>query len=590
MFVKLKKAGGGVLHMGCTHGVIYYTSPLWWQESARDHRDALLSFKYPPTVYISDIAGRVARHVNNRTQQKFFQPNDGRVCAPTDTNISLAAAGKLTVNIEWLKKIRRKPRHAEEPKEMERFSCPHPETGTSDRYSLYDRFHQKKQKRPEERLRSLKVIPDLACLINSSAAEQINRELSSSRYSLCQMKDIHYMFSLRLFFHLHNERLYSSFMKEIEKQSIAEAIRIGLDGKLICGQTGTHTRKPDNSQQQSRSPEAPAKGDSPTMDGYRFSVAMFPINDKNKDKIQQLYAAEKREHDVIARISRYARLLKDTSSQLMPWLYDNTVNCRIAQIASENQNVAALTTDTFILWYRDWLASRKIPDSHLKILENDTQKTLLSRIVGTDQTPETGCHFILWVFDKMEKQIKIYDNTERYMNISPPDMDILKDAYRNVDSLDGWTVCNPQQWRRNDGNNCGVFVCTMAEMEAKGLKMSPELLHTDQLIHLRLYHASCLVENLEIEDLQPKNTSKTKNRCIAQNLGVCIFQEIQQKTMHPDVKTLQWIQCDSCNKWLHSDCAGIDPTMVTVDMPFNCGCDIDKSYPYDKTLHLHLCI
>lgn len=37
-------------------GVVYYTSPLWWQESARDHGDALLSFKHPPTVYISAIA------------------------------------------------------------------------------------------------------------------------------------------------------------------------------------------------------------------------------------------------------------------------------------------------------------------------------------------------------------------------------------------------------------------------------------------------------------------------------------------------------------------------------------------------------
>ncbi|XP_050957408.1 uncharacterized protein LOC127158281 [Labeo rohita] len=414
------------------------------------------------------------------------------------------------------------------------------------------------------------------------------------------MKDIHYMFSLRLFFHLHNERLNSLFMKEMEKQSTVEAIRIGLDGKLICGQTETHTRKTDNIEQQSRSPQAPEKEDSPTVDGYHFSVAMFPINEKNKDKIRQLYAVERREHDVIARISRYASLelrdlkclcptdlLKDTSSQLMPWLYDNTVNCRIAQIASETQNVVALTTDTFILWYRDWLASRKISDSHLKILENDAQKILLPRIVGTDRTQETGCHFILWVLDKTEQQIRIYDNTGHHINISPSDMEILKDAFRNVDSLDVWTVCNPQQWRRNDGNNCGVFVCTMAEMEAKGLKMSSELLHTDQLIHLRVYHASCLVENLQTEDFPPKiTTCKAKNRCMAQDLGVCIFQEMRTKTMHPDVKTLEWIQCDRCNKWLHSDCAGIDAEMVTEDMPFNCGCDIDQSYSYNKTLSM----
>jgi len=102
-------------------------------------------------------------------------------------------------------------------KDMDMFSYPHPDIGTSDRYSLYDRFHQKNQKRPEERLRSLKAIPDLAALINSAAAEQINRELSSSHYSLCQMKDTHYMFLLRLYFHLHNEKLNSSFMREMEK-------------------------------------------------------------------------------------------------------------------------------------------------------------------------------------------------------------------------------------------------------------------------------------------------------------------------------------------------------------------------------------
>ncbi|KAL6489204.1 hypothetical protein MHYP_G00029450 [Metynnis hypsauchen] len=63
MFFKLQKTGGGVLHMGCIHSVVYYESALWWQESARDHGDALLSFRHPPTVYISDITGHVARHL-----------------------------------------------------------------------------------------------------------------------------------------------------------------------------------------------------------------------------------------------------------------------------------------------------------------------------------------------------------------------------------------------------------------------------------------------------------------------------------------------------------------------------------------------
>ncbi len=95
---------GGVLHMGCNPWCCILYITIMVAGISTGPRDALLSFKYPPTVYISDIAGRVARHVNNRTQQRFFQPNDGRICAPTDTNISLAAAGKLTVNLSGWRK------------------------------------------------------------------------------------------------------------------------------------------------------------------------------------------------------------------------------------------------------------------------------------------------------------------------------------------------------------------------------------------------------------------------------------------------------------------------------------------------------
>ncbi len=46
--------------------------------------------------------------------------------------------------------------------------------------------------------------------------------------------------------------------------------------------TGTQTRKPDNSPEVLRLQQRGIKGNSPTVDGYRFSVTMFPINEKNK--------------------------------------------------------------------------------------------------------------------------------------------------------------------------------------------------------------------------------------------------------------------------------------------------------------------
>lgn len=102
-------------------------------------------------------------------------------------------------------------------------------------------FHQKNQKRPEEKLRSLKLIPELASLVNSSEAEQVNRELSSSWYSLCQMKDTHYMFSLHLYFHLHNAKKNSAFLKEMQRRA-PENTHIGLQGKLIYGQKGNEVK------------------------------------------------------------------------------------------------------------------------------------------------------------------------------------------------------------------------------------------------------------------------------------------------------------------------------------------------------------
>lgn len=104
---------------------------------------------------------------------------------------------------------------------------PHPITGTSDRLSLYDRFHQYNQKQEKEKLRSFDLVPDLLGLINSSMAEQLNRELANSPCFLCQLKDVYFMFALRLRFHLVNK----SFMDKMMRQTQGAA-EVGLDGRL----------------------------------------------------------------------------------------------------------------------------------------------------------------------------------------------------------------------------------------------------------------------------------------------------------------------------------------------------------------------
>lgn len=224
---------GGVLHAGCMHSVVYYCSPLWWQESARDHADALLSLQIPPTIYISDIAGRVARHTNNRTKQEFFQPNDGRLCEATVDNIRMAEQKNLQLSFPWVRKCLQLGGPDESKPQLDvGMRGPHPITGTSHRFSLYDRFHQGNQKRAEEKLRSLDLLPELTGVLNTSMAEQLNKELANSGYFLCQLKDMHFMFMLRLVFHLHNERVNNAFFDKMYRLTKGQA-SVGMNG-IIC--------------------------------------------------------------------------------------------------------------------------------------------------------------------------------------------------------------------------------------------------------------------------------------------------------------------------------------------------------------------
>ncbi|XP_076839097.1 uncharacterized protein LOC143484316 [Brachyhypopomus gauderio] len=598
MFVKLQNTGGGVLHMTCVHSVVYYQSALWWQESARDHGDALLSFKHPPTVYVSDIAGRVARHVNNRTNQQFFQPHDGRLCANTDENIQAALEKSLDVQFPWITSVGFSSGSAshdnhDKAKCVNRFSSVHPVTGTSARYSLYDRFHQKNQKRPEEHLRSLKLVPDLAVLVNSSAAEQLNRELSSSRYSLCQMNDQHYMFTLRLYFHLHNININQKYTKTMELLT-KQALHVDITGKLRFSSYA------EKSQISSPADEYEEEHHTESDDGP-FTVTMFPIAPDNKDKLLELYTGQRNQRQTITRFDDNPLTIRDLRSicpqhlldaeiapnPRLPWLTDDVVNSRVVQIASEGPNTVALSTNTFIIWHREWQARKNIPDEEIASLKN-TEKVLWPRIVGGTAGPEWGNHYILWVFDIPGKELRVYDSMSASFTIESDDMDMLRNIFRQHDSLNGWKVSSAQSWKQNDSVNCGVFVCTMAEMDMRAAKISEDTLHYGQICHLRLYHASCLVRNMVSEDFPSRverndQGATAHNNCIAQDISACIFQKSGKRTMHSHIKRVEWIQCDYCDGWLHSDCAGVTVSTLYKDAPFSCGCHLPMPYPYERT-------
>ncbi|XP_056120627.1 uncharacterized protein LOC130097711 [Rhinichthys klamathensis goyatoka] len=278
------------------------------------------------------------------------------------------------------------------------------------------------------------------------------------------------MFALRLCFHLHNQRINNNFLQDIQKMSQKD-VHLGLHGHLLIG-VDEETDKEMYQRTSAKSLTDPqAVPDKVEEDMESFTVSLFPISEQNKDKLKQLYISWRRERQIIHRFSAYATLyiadlrsvcpsslLEEDPNKNMPWLNDNAVNCRLAQIAAETQNVVALYTEVYILLYREWTKNKAISRSHVEDLED--------------------------------------------------------------------------------------FPTAIGEREEG-----------------------------EIET----------NTCMAQDIKACVYQNTGNKTLHPHIKRMKWVQCDLCNKWLHTDCAGIDPTTIRKDTPFSCGCD-QQPYSFQSTL------
>ena len=138
-FLKVWHSSGGLLICTCPHGVTYGFKSLLKPESPRDIGDMLLSMKHPPNIVISDIPHMLAGHLNKRCPN-FFNPHSGRVVEPTEDNIKLVEDGNFTAtSLPWLNRCSEK---AAEDLVLVGTDI-HPITLVQQRYSLYDRFHEK---------------------------------------------------------------------------------------------------------------------------------------------------------------------------------------------------------------------------------------------------------------------------------------------------------------------------------------------------------------------------------------------------------------------------------------------------------------
>lgn len=183
------------------------------------------SFKYPPTFNVSDIAGRIAILVN-KTEPGFFNPYDGKPYPSTKENIDLATAGQLEKHFPWWNSSTDHHR-----------GKLHPVTGTTERYSLFDRFHEKNSSQCEDVLRRLKICPQLYANTNSESHEQLHSIMNKDNYFLNMMHPATHVFMKRLLVHLRNE---SKNNEEVSRQQQALQ-RHGLLGRMSTDSLGRLT-------------------------------------------------------------------------------------------------------------------------------------------------------------------------------------------------------------------------------------------------------------------------------------------------------------------------------------------------------------
>ena len=196
---------GGWMAAACKHGVIYALKVLLWGESIKDLADILLSMQHLPKVIIYDKSYKVPSQLTDTASHGRNVPNNGRVCEATDENIHWAKERKLTISMPWL----------EEPNDPPDEWNPHSVTGCNEVYCLTDTLHERNCKVPAEKLRSTRLVLELAGKLNTQVLEQINAEIM---YFLNEMSAYKQVFVPWLLMHLHNEKVNGKLLRTLTQK------------------------------------------------------------------------------------------------------------------------------------------------------------------------------------------------------------------------------------------------------------------------------------------------------------------------------------------------------------------------------------
>lgn len=146
----------------------------------------------------------MASYLNS--EREFFIPYCGSVVEPTEYNMFKAEANELN-SVEWLN------RRTEKAKSDLQLSGTeiHPITLTTQRLSLYDKFHEGNTTRRKEIVRRTGQIQELVGL-NSETAEQINSYLKGWLSFLDCLSPVHHLLIVKSLFSIRSKERNKSLI------------------------------------------------------------------------------------------------------------------------------------------------------------------------------------------------------------------------------------------------------------------------------------------------------------------------------------------------------------------------------------------
>lgn len=74
----------------------------------------------------------------------------------------------------------------------------HSVTGVSERYSLFDRFHERNFTSPSDLLHRVTLVPELNVVVNTEVEEQLHNSIYHSNYSFNMMPLGNHLFNIKI--------------------------------------------------------------------------------------------------------------------------------------------------------------------------------------------------------------------------------------------------------------------------------------------------------------------------------------------------------------------------------------------------------